>query len=101
MCNGKGWDIAFWPDDEITMEQNFCRDLDDCGHVDNTLEEAADRVAFEYDKLHDRYCDMRNRDMSDITDEKLDWLIAQSKAWQNRTHPSHLFYATNEVDIYE
>jgi hypothetical protein len=43
MCNCKGWDIAFWPDDEITVEQHFCRVLDDCGHVDNTLEEAADQ----------------------------------------------------------
>lgn len=96
MCNCKGWDIAFYPDDQITVEQHFCRVLDDCGHVDNTLEEAADQVASEYDKLHDWYCDARNRDMSDITDEKLDWFLEQSIMWKNRTHPSYLWY-TNPV----
>lgn len=93
MCNCKGWDIAFWPDDEITVEQHFCRVLDDCGHVDNTLEEAADQVAVEYDKIYDWYCDMRNRDMSEVTDEKLGWILEQSRAWQNRTHPSYLYYS--------
>ena len=93
MCNCLGWDIAYYPDDEITVVQHFCRVYGDCGHSDNTLEEAADQVASEYDKLYDWHCDMRNRDMSDVTSEKLDWFIEQSRAWKNRTHKSYLWYA--------
>lgn len=94
MCNCKGWDIAYYPDGEITVEQHFCRVLDDCGHVDNMLEQAADQVAAEYDKQYDWYCDMRNRNMSDVTDEKLDWLINQSRAWKERAHPDYLYYTS-------
>ena len=94
MCNGKGWDIAFYPDDVITVDQHFCRLLDDCGHTDNTIEQVADYIASEYDKLYDWYCDMRNRNMSDVTDEKLDWLINQSRAWKERTHPDYLYYTS-------
>lgn len=92
MCNCKGWDIAYYPDGEITVEQHFCRVLDDCGHVDNTLEQAADHVAAEYDKQHDWYCDARNRDMVEVTDDKLYWMVEQSIMWKNRTHPSYLYY---------
>lgn len=99
MCNCKGWDIAFWPDDEIAVEQHFCRVLDDCGHVDNTLEEAADRVAYEYNRSYDYYCDLKNRDIFSPTDQKLDWILDQARQWRDRTHPSYLYYATNDVDI--
>lgn len=98
MCNCKGWDIAFYPDDEITIEQHFCRELGDCGHTDNTLEEAVDTVAAEYTKIYDWYCDNRNRDFSQAPDEKLDWLLDQARAWKNRTHESYLFYK-NGIDI--
>lgn len=94
MCNGKGWDVAYYPDDVITVEQHFCRLLGDCGHPDNTIEQAADYIASEYDKLYDWYCDMRNRNMSDVTDEKLDWLVDQSRAWKERTHPDYLYYTS-------
>lgn len=96
MCNCKGWDIAFFQDDEITVVQHFCRVYGDCGHVDNTLEEAADQVASEYDKNYDWYCDNRNRDFVEVTDEKLDWLLAQAKSWKDRTHTSYLYYAIGE-----
>jgi 5'(3')-deoxyribonucleotidase len=91
MCNCKGWDIAYYPD-EITVEQHFCRVYGDCGHVDNTLEEAADKVTTEYDKQYDWYCDNRNRDLVEITNEKLDWFLEQSRAWRNRTHASYIYY---------
>ena len=91
MCNCKGWDIAYYPD-EITVEQHFCRVYGDCGHVDNTLEEAADKVTAEYDKQYDWYCDNRNRDLVEITNEKLDWFLEQSRAWRNRTHASYIYY---------
>ena len=92
MCNCKGWDIAFYPDDEITVEQHFCRVYGDCGHADNTLEEAAEQIAVEYDKSYDWHCDIKNRDLIEVTDEKLDWLLEQSNAWRNRTHESYLYY---------
>jgi hypothetical protein len=91
MCNCKGWDIAYYPD-EVSVEQHFCRVYGDCGHVDNTLEEAADQVASEYNKNYDWYCDARNRDIVEVTDEKLDWLLEQARAWKNRTHKSYLYY---------
>lgn len=98
MCNCKGWDVAYYPEDEITVEPHFCRVLDDCGHVDNTLEEAADKVASEYTKNYDWYCDARNRDIVEVSNEKLDWLLEQARAWKNRTHKSYLFYK-EQVDI--
>lgn len=87
MCNCKGWDIAFYPDDEITVQQHFCRVYDDCGHIDNTLEEAADQVAAEYQREYDWYSDI-----VEVTEERLDWLLEQSNAWKNRTHESYLYY---------
>lgn len=92
MCNCKGWDIAFYPDDEITVQQHFCRVYGDCGSVDNTLEEAADKVADEYNKNYDWYCGAQNHCILEVTDEKLDWLLEQSRAWRNRTHQSYLYY---------
>jgi hypothetical protein len=97
MCNCKGWDIAFYPNDEITVQEHFCRILDDCGHVDNTLEEAADQVASEYDKLHDWYCDARNRGIVEVKDSRLDFFLEQSRLWKNRTHETYLYYK-NPVD---
>lgn len=91
MCNCKGWDIAYYPD-EITVEQHFCRIYGDCGHSDNSLEEAADAVARAYGELHDLHCDWRARDMVETTDEQLDSFIEQSKAWKNRTHETYLYY---------
>ena len=93
MCNCKGWDIAFYPDDEITVEQHFCRVYGDCGHTDNTLEEAADKVASEYEGICAWYDDLGNRDSADITQERVEWLLAQAKAWKDRTHKSYLWYA--------
>lgn len=101
MCNCKGWDISYWPEDEITVEQHFCRVLGDCGHSDNTLEEAADYVAKEYANQYDWHCDARNRDISDIEDTKLDRLLEQSRLWKNRTHPDYLYYRKGEEDVLE
>lgn len=96
MCNCKGWDIAFYPDDVITVEPHFCRDLDDCGHVDNTLEEAANQVVQEYTILYDWYCDAANRDLLEVSQERLDWFLKQSREWYYRTHDSYLWYASPE-----
>jgi hypothetical protein len=68
----------------------------DCGHVDNTLEEAADQVAAEYDKWHDWYADAANRDLLEKNNVKLDWLLEQSNAWKNRTHKSYRYYNGEE-----
>lgn len=87
MCNCKGWDIAFYPDDEITVEQHFCRVYGDCGHADNTLEEAAEQVASEYQREYNWHSDI-----VEVTEEKLNWLLEQSNAWRNRTHESYLYY---------
>lgn len=86
MCNGKGWDIAFY-EDEITVEQHFCRVLDDCGHVDNTLEEAAREVAKYY------------RERADVYKEETKsyyYLLRESEMWENLTHPSYLYYKGEE-----
>lgn len=93
MCNGKGWDIAFWPDDEITVEQHFCRVLGDCRHVDNTLEEAADQVADEYRRIRDWY---KKECVDGYIVAKVNFMDSQYKAWKNRTHPSYLFYKSEE-----
>jgi hypothetical protein len=97
MCNCKGWDIAFFQDNEITVVQHFCRVYGDCGHTDNTLEEVADQVASEYNTHYDWYCDNRNRDFVEVTDEMLDWLLEQARAWRDRTHKDYLYYK-NPVD---
>ena len=77
MCNGKGWDIAFYEEDEITVEQHFCRVFGDCGHIDNTLEEAAKEVAKYY--RENAYVYLR-----------------ESAMWENLTHPSYLYYSGKE-----
>ena len=94
MCNCKGWGIAFFQDAEITVVQHFCRVFDDCGHVDNTLEEAADQVASEYAATYALYCNPPYNEL--ITEEKLDWLLAQAKSWKDRTHTSYLYYSIGE-----
>lgn len=86
MCNCKGYDIAYWLEDKevYTVEPHFCRVLDDCGHADNTLEEAADRVATSYDELYKRYMVM-------AAQARESWY-----AWKTRTHPDYLHYTTEE-----
>ena len=91
MCNCKGWDIAYF-EEGITVVPHFCRVLDDCGHVNNTLEQAADEVARAYDRDYDWYCDAAQRYIVDHDPEKLDHLLAQGKAWRERTHPDYVFY---------
>lgn len=94
MCNCKGWDIAYYPDGEITLEQHFCRLLDDCGHVDNTLEEAADEVASSYNALYDQYCDACSQGYYDFDAAHADHLLESSRTWSNRTHPSYVYYSS-------
>lgn len=98
MCNCKGWDIAFYPDDEITVEQHFCRDFGDCGHTDNTLEEAADQVASEYKRIYDWYAKSPG---DNYTKMKMEYILSQTNAWKNRTHPSYLYYAKGTDDVLE
>lgn len=92
MCNCLGWDIAYYPNDEITIKQHFCRIYGDCGHIDNTLEEASDQVASEYFKLYDWTYNSGNHN-DDSIKELLVWLKDQATMWQNRTHKSYLFYS--------
>lgn len=98
MCNCKGWDIAFYPDDEITIEQHFCRELGDCGHTDNTLEEAVDQVASEYKRIYDWYAKSPG---DNYTKMKMEYILSQTNAWKNRTHPSYLYYAKGADDVLE
>ena len=91
MCNCKGWDIAHFPE-YISVDQHFCRVLGDCGHVDNTLEEAADEVAKAYEREYDWYADAMNRDVVEHSTEHLDKLLGLAKAWRERTHPDYLHY---------
>lgn len=95
MCNCKGWDIAYYPD-EITVEQHFCRIFDDCGHVDNTLEEAAYEVARAYDREHDWAADAMQRDIMDHNLEHLDKLKEQSRLWSELKHPHYIYYSGEE-----
>lgn len=94
MCNCKGWDIAYYPDDEISVEQHFCRVAEDCGHVDNTLEEAADEVAASYNSLYDQYCDACSRGYYDFDSIHADRLLESSRTWSDRTHPSYVYYSS-------
>lgn len=96
MCNCKGWDIAYY-EDRITVEQHFCRDLDDCGHSDNTLEEAADEVASAYFREYNWYETMGDENEETYSLEHLQKLLDAANAWKYRTHPSYLYYK-NPVD---
>lgn len=91
MCNGKGWDIAHFPE-YISIDQHFCRILDDCGHVDNSLEDAADQVAEAYQREYDWYTSMKEEYAEDYIKEHADKLLELRDAWKNRTHPDYLYY---------
>lgn len=91
MCNGKGWDIAHFPE-YISVDQHFCRILDDCGHVDNSLEDAADQVAEAYQREYDWYTSMKEEYAEDYSKEHADKLLELRDAWKNRTHPDYLYY---------
>lgn len=99
MCNCKGWDIAYYPD-HITVEQHFCRVLDDCGHTDNTLEEAADEVAAAYLREYEWYMSMKDEYDEYWNAEHANKLHQSCLEWSNRTHENYLWYA-NPVDIGE
>lgn len=92
MCNCKGWDIAYWPNDVITVEQHFCRVLDDCGHVHNTLEEVALQIANEYNSRYDWYCDAINRELVESNQDHLDYLLSEADLWRKLYHPDYLYY---------
>ena len=70
MCNMKGWDIIYGPDDTITIEPHFCRTYDDCGSVDRLIQDAAKECA----EFHDRLATM----------------------WRNGTHPTLQYYNDNK-----
>ncbi len=44
MCNYKGYDVAY-NSNYVWIERHICRVFGDCGHCDNTLEEAAEMCA--------------------------------------------------------
>lgn len=93
MCNCKGWDIAYYPD-EITVEQHFCREFGDCGHVDNTLEEAVDHVVEAYQKEYDYMQSLpKDPEYGYLYDtERLMKIVSSLLQWKNRTHPDYLYY---------
>lgn len=107
MCNGLGWDIAFY-DDHISVEQHFCREYGDCGHSDNTLEEAADDVAAAYQHHYDWLVLEADGRVDFVEDEDEPYLVkseedprdaekkakalAERDAWLNRTHKTYLYY---------
>ena len=91
MCNCKGWDIAYYPN-HITVEQHFCRLLDDCGHSDNTLEEAADDVAAAYMREYEWYTSKKEEYADEYNETHRQELLGQAEAWKNRTHPDYLYY---------
>jgi hypothetical protein len=95
MCNCKGWDIAHFPE-YISVDQHFCRIEGDCGHIDNTLEEAANAVAEAYQREYDWYADAMNREIVEHSPEHLDHLLAMCRAWKDRTHEDYLYYAKAE-----
>ena len=99
MCNCKGWDIAYYPD-HITVEQHFCRLLGDCGHSDNTLEEAADEVAAAYLREYEWYTSMKDEYGDNWNAEHAKKLHQSWSEWKNRTHSDYLYYK-NPVDISE
>ena len=85
MCNCKGWDIAYY-ENEVTVVPHFCRYFDDCGHIDNTLEEAADEVASIYVGLTEW----------DKDESSTEGHLRLAQMWRDRTHPSYLFYKEQE-----
>ena len=93
MCNCKGWDIAYYPD-EITVQQHFCRVLGDCGHVDNTLEDAADEVVKAYENEYSHMQSLANHpEYSYMYDtERLMEISSTLLQWKNRTHETYLYY---------
>lgn len=91
MCNCKGWDIAHFHN-YISIEPHACRVYGDCGHIDNTLEEAADQVADAYQREYDWYLTMEEEYKDDYSNDHVDKLLEQRDAWRNRTHESYLFY---------
>jgi hypothetical protein len=92
MCNCKGYDIAYYPE-YITVEPHFCRLLDDCGHTDNTLEEAADEVASAYFREYNWYETMGDGEYEETYSlEYAQKLLDTANAWKNRTHESYLYY---------
>ena len=100
MCNCKGWDIAYYPD-EITVEQHFCRVYGDCGHSDNTLEQAADQVADAYQREYDWYLTLEEEYADDYNKDHADKLLENRDAWRNRTHSSYIFYNEDVKDLLE
>lgn len=99
MCNCKGWDIAYYPG-EITVEQHFCRVYGDCGHSDNTLEQAADDVAASYQREYDWYITVGEEYDYDYGNDHASKLLQQRDAWKNKTHPDYLYYKEG-VDKHE
>ena len=94
MCNCKGWDIAYYPE-YTTVQQHFCRVFGDCGHVDNTLEEAAASVAEWYRLEYEDYLSLEYKN------EKYEnFLKTEYDTWKNLTHKTYLYYK-NSVDTDE
>lgn len=93
MCNCKGWDLIHI-DNKVSVTPHFCRILDDCGHRDNTLDDAADGVVAaynsEYEYLQSLANDPDTRYLYDT--ERLMEVVSNMMQWKERTHPDYLHY---------
>lgn len=93
MCNCKGWDFVYYSD-SATILPHFCRTYGDCGSVDITIEEAADKVAEHYQQQHDWHSSERNENiLFQNREEYLQNLLKQRDLWINRTHEDFTYYA--------
>lgn len=91
MCNCKGWDVLYFKGG-YSITPHFCRVFDDCGHADNTLEDAADFIVSMIENEHSSYINWVKEMVLETNPEVLvsyEKLISQ---WKDRTHPDVVFY---------
>jgi len=89
MCNCKGWDIAYFPE-YISVDQHFCRIAGDCGHVDNSLEEAAQEVAEAYKREIEWY--QARAEEPEFDYAHLQKLVHEHQMWATLEHPDYKHY---------
>lgn len=94
MCNCKGWDVAYYPE-YMTVQPHFCRVLDDCGHADNTLEDAAAKVAADYQREYESFLEYTSQENT-RDDKYVQFLLSEIDGWKNLTHRTYLFYKEQE-----
>jgi hypothetical protein len=78
MCNGKGYDIAYYPDGSLEILQHFCRVFGDCGSRDTSLKEIAERCAEHWDQIQTN-AEQQAIDYRNMTHENLKCFLDQEK----------------------